>query len=204
MPNDLDADQKKFSEGGMSTVASNEKGPALTTSLRLLRLGCVLVAALTVGPARGAADDDPGFCPAIQEVLQASRTDFNRWRGTSRGSATSSYDAERTLPRASDCRIEREPGETRYTCDWEYREDEEASARAAAARFLDGILDCLGVKVQQVHPYKESEAGRRQMTRVIVEDGAASYAELRVSSGLSSSGSAWYVEFSANRSKENR
>jgi hypothetical protein len=159
---------------------------------------------LAAAPTRSAADDDPGFCPAIAEVLQASRTDFTRWRGKSRGSATAGYDAERTLPRASECRIERASGEARYTCEWEYREYEEASARAAADRFLDGILDCLGAKVWRVHPDKESTTGRRQTTRLIIQDDAAHYAELRVSSGLSSSGSAWYVEFSANRSKENR
>ena len=89
-------------------------------------------------------------------------------------------------------------------CEWEYREYEEASARAAADRFLDGILDCLGAKVWRVHPDKERATGRRQMTRLIIQDDAAHSAELRVSSGLSANGSAWYVEFSANRSKENR
>ena len=173
-------------------------------ALRFLWLGCFLVASLAVAPTQGFADDDPGFCPAIADVLQASRTDFNRWRGKSRGSATSVYDAERTLPRASECRIERASGEARYTCEWEYREYEEASARAAEARFLDGILDCLGDKVQRVQPYKESTTGRRQMTLLIIQDDAAYSVELRVSSGLISSGSAWYVEFSANRSKEKR
>jgi hypothetical protein len=171
-------------------------------TLRLPRLGCLLVSFLAVAPAHSAAEDDPGFCPAIAEVLQASRTDFNRWRGKIRGSARSVYDTERTLPRASDCRIERASGDTRYTCEWEYREYEEASARAAAERFLEGILDCLGAKVWRVHPDKESTAGRRQVTRLIVQDDPTHSAELRVSSGLSSSGSAWYVEFSAMRSKD--
>lgn len=157
---------------------------------------------MAVAPNQGAAEDDPEFCPTIHAVLQASRTDFDRWRGKSRGPATSGYDAERTLPRASDCRIERASGETHYTCEWEYREYEEASARAAADKFLEGILDCLGAKVWRVHPDKERATGRRQLTRLIIQDDAAYYAELRVSSGLSSSGSAWYVEFSANRSKE--
>jgi hypothetical protein len=167
-------------------------------------LGGLLVASLTVAPNQGAAEDDPEFCPTIHAVLQASRTDFNRWRGKSRGSATSGYDAGRTLPRASDCRIDRASGDTRYTCEWEYREYEEASARAAAAKFLEGILDCLGAKVWRVHLDKEGATGRRQMTRLIIQDDAGSYAELRVSSGLSSSGSAWYVEFSANQSREDR
>jgi len=174
----------------------------MPSALRRSWLGCLLVASLTVAPSQGAAEDDPEFCPTIHAVLQASWTDFTRWRGTSRGSARSVYEAGRTLPRASDCRIERESGDTRYTCKWEYREYEEASARAAADRFLEGILDCLGAKVWRVHPDKESTVGRRQMTRLIIQDDAAHYAELRVSSGLSSSGSAWYVEFSANRSKE--
>jgi hypothetical protein len=173
-------------------------------ALRLSWLGCLFVASLAVAPNHGAADDDPGFCAAIAEVLRASRTDFNRWRGKSRGPATAGYDAARTLPRASDCRIERASGETRYTCDWEYREYEEASARAAAARFLEGIVDCLGDKVWRVEPYKESTTGRRQTTLLIIQDDAAHSAELRVSSGLVSSGSAWYVQFSVNRSKEHR
>ena len=172
--------------------------------MRLSWLGCLLAASLAVAPDQGAADDDPGFCPAIQEVLQASRTDFNRWRGKSRGSATLGYDATRALPRASDCRIERESGETHYTCDWEYAEYEEASARAAAERFLDGILDCLADKVERVHPYKESEAGRRRVTRLIIQDDAAHSAELRVSSGLFATNSTWHVEFSANRRKGSR
>ena len=173
--------------------------------MRLAWLGCLLVASLAVAPVRGAAyDDDPGFCPVIAEVLQAGRTDFNRWRGKVRGSAASVYDAKRTLPRASDCRIERGSGDTHYTCDWEYREYEEASTRAAADRFLEGILDCLGDKVERVHPYKESEPGRRQLTLLIIQDDAAYSAELRVSSGLLSTKSTWYVEFSANRRSGNR
>jgi hypothetical protein len=159
---------------------------------------------LALAPTQGSAEDDPGFCAAIAEVLQASRTDFDRWRGKSRGSATSGYDAKRTLPRADDCRIERASGETRYTCAWRYREYEEASARAAAVTFLDGILECLGNDVWQVQPYQESTTGRRQTTRLITRDDAAYSAEVRVSSGLSSGGSAWYVEFSVNRSKGSR
>ena len=170
-------------------------------TLRLQWLGCLFIASLAVAPAQGAADDDPEFCPTIQEVIQASRTDFNRWRGKSRGSATAGYDAERTLPRASDCRIERNAGNTRYTCDWEYGENEEAAARAAATRFLEGILDCLSDKVERVHPYPEGKTGRRQETLLIIEDHAAYYAELRVSSGLVSQGSTWSVDFSANRRK---
>ena len=175
-----------------------------SSTLRLPRLGCLLVASLAVAPAQGAADDDPGFCPAIREVVRASRTDFNRWRGKVRGSAPLGYDATRTLPRASDCRIERESGDTHYTCDWEYAEYEEASARAAAERFLDGILDCLGDTVQRVYPYQESGTGRRRMTLLIIQDDTVHFAGLRVSSGLSSAKSAWYVEFSANRRKGDR
>ena len=167
-------------------------------------LGCLLVASLAVVPARAAADDDPGFCPTIQEVAQASRTDFNRWRGKVRPSAPFAYDAKRTLPRASECRIEQKSGETRYTCVWEYREDEEAAARAAETRFLEGILDCLGDTVQRVQPYKERTAERRQMTLLVVQDGETYDAELRVSSGFLSKISTWYVELSANRRKASR
>ena len=167
-------------------------------------LGCLLLASVAVVPARAAADDDPGFCPTIQEVAQASRTDFNRWRGKARPSAPFAYDAKRTLPRAADCRIERGSGEARYTCVWEYREDEEAAARAAETRFLEGILDCLGDRVQRVQPYKESTAARRQMTLLDVRDDEAYDAELRVSSGFLAKISTWYVEFSANRRKANR
>ena len=160
-------------------------------------LACLLVAFAAVAAAH-AADDDSGFCPSIQEILKASRTDFDRWRGKARDGARFRYDATRTLPRAFDCRIERESADTRYTCEWEYRDDEEAAARAATARFLDGILDCLGDKVQQVQPYAESTAERRRTTLLIVRDDADS-AELRVSSRLVSRISTWSVTFSANR-----
>jgi len=174
-------------------------------TLRLPWLGCLFVASLAVvAPAKGVADDDPGFCSTIQEVLQASRTDFSRWRGKLRGSAPFGFDAERTLPRATDCRIGRESGETRYTCDWEYGEDEEAAARSAADRFLDAILDCLGDKVERVHPYRESQTERRHITLLVIQDDAVYSAELRVSSLLLSRRSTWYVEFSANRRRANR
>ena len=162
-------------------------------------LACLLVAFAAVAAAH-AADDDPGFCSSIQDVLRSSRTDFDRWRGTARDGAPFRYDATRTLPRAFDCRIERESADTRYTCEWEYRDDEEAAARAATARFLDGILECLGDKVQRVQPYAESSADRRQLTLLIVRDDAYS-AEVRLSSGLVSRLSTWYVVFSANRRK---
>ena len=168
--------------------------------MRLPWLGCLLIVALTVAPARGVAEDDPDFCRTIREVLQASRTDFSRWRGERRPSAPFGYDAKRTLPRAFDCRIEREGGETHYTCDWEYGEDDEAAARAAADRFLEGILDCLSDKVQQVHPSREHQTGRRR-TLLLIQDDAAYSAELRVSSGFLPKTSTWYVEFSANRRK---
>jgi hypothetical protein len=166
--------------------------------------GSVLVILAALAPGLGHATDDPGFCDAIVEVVKAGRNDFDRWRGTSRKSAGSTYDVERTLPRADDCRIERASDETRYTCEWEYENFEEASARAAAERFLDGILDCLGDKIEQVEPYRESARGRRQTTRLVVRDDATHSAELRISSGTAADGSAWYVEFSANRTRAGR
>jgi hypothetical protein len=166
--------------------------------------GVCLVVLAAVAPGRGHAAADPGFCDAIVEVVQAGRNDFDRWRGQSRKPAGSTYDAERTLPRADDCRIERASGETRYTCEWEYQAFEEASARAAAERFLDGILDCLGNKIWQVEPYRESATGRRQTTRLVVRDDATHSAELRISSGIVTDGSAWYVEFSANPTRAGR
>jgi hypothetical protein len=169
--------------------------------LRLLWLGCLIVAGL-VAPVPGAAEDDPGFCGAIQDVLQASRTDFSRWRGTLRGSSPPVYDAQRTLPRASDCRIESSGG-VRYTCDWEYASYEEASARAAADRFLDGIVECLGDHVLRVDPYTDGTTGRRHTT-LLIQDGAASHAEVRVGSWRSAPNPAWHVEFVAGRRKPDR
>ena len=169
--------------------------------MRLPWLGCLLIASSAFAPAHAAADDDPGFCATIRDVVQASQTDFSRWRGKARESASSSYDATRALPRASDCRIERSP-ETRYTCDWEYGENDEAAVRAAATKFLDGMLDCLGDRVQEVRPHPESKTDRWQTTVLVVKDGAASAAELRVTSGPGNS--TWHVEFSANRKTVNR
>ena len=145
-------------------------------TLRLPWLGCLLIASAAVVPAQAAAADDPGFCPTIRDVIQASRTDFTRWPGKVRGPA---------LPRASDCRIEHEYGGPHYTCEWEYGENDEATARAASTRFLEGLVECLGDKVERVHPSPESEAGRRQVTRLIIQADTAYAAELRVSSGLS-------------------
>ncbi|HMH51630.1 MAG TPA: hypothetical protein VK548_15440 [Candidatus Acidoferrum sp.] len=172
--------------------------------MRLPWLGCLLIASSAVAPAQAAADDDPGFCSTIQDVVQASRTDFIRWRGKVRDAAPASYDATRALPRASDCRIEHASPETRYTCEWEYGENDEAAVRAAATKFLDAMLDCLGDKVQEVRAHAESKTDRRQTTALVVQGGADSGADLRVTSGLGPKNSTWYVEFSANRKAVNR
>ena len=184
------------------TVKTRASPPGMRPR-RFRGLACLLLASVVLAPARAAAAD-PGFCPTIREIAHASRTDFDRWRGRVRGSAPLAYDATRTLPRAFDCRIEREAGETHYTCVWEYREDEEAAARAAEARFLEGILDCLRDSVQRVEPSTERTAERRHVTLLVVQDHGAYSAELRVSSGFRSKISTWYVEFSANRRRATR
>jgi hypothetical protein len=160
-------------------------------------LGCFLFAFVALAPARSIADE-PAFCHDIQAVIRASRTDFDQWQGKVRPSTPSVYDTTYTLPRATDCRIERQDG-SHYTCDWTYGEDEGGRARAAEAVFLEALLDCFGAKVGEVHPSQESEPGRRRMTRLVVHDDAATSAELRVSSGLIGNSWTWYVEFSANR-----
>ena len=167
------------------------------TTLRLPWLGCLFIALVALAPA-GSAADDPGFCQDIQDVIRASRTDFSQWRGKIRESAPSTYDATHALPRATDCRVERK-GESHYTCDWTYGEDEGGRARAAEAMFVEALLDCLGTKIQEVHASQESATGRRRMTRLVVHDDAVTLAELRVSSGLIGNTWTWYVEFSASR-----
>ena len=168
--------------------------------MRLLSLEWLLIAFVALVSARVAVAEDPGFCQTVQDVVRASRTDFSHWRGKVRDSVPT-YDAKHTLPRTSDCRIER-TGDTHYTCEWAYGEDEGGVARAAETTFLEAILDCFGNKVQEVRPAQESKAGRRQTTLLIIAQDDPGYAaELRVSSGRVSSTSTWYVEFSANRGK---
>ena len=171
---------------------------ASRATVRLARLGCLLLASLAAAPGPAAAEDDPGFCAAIHDVLRASRTDFSRWRGPAREADPSSYDATRTLPRASDCRIVRVSAHARYVCEWEYRGYEEASAQAATTRFLDGILECLGDHVQQAQPSRERGADRRDTTLLVVQDEGGRVAEVRVSSWRSAKISTWYVGFSVN------
>jgi hypothetical protein len=172
--------------------------------VRLARLGCLLLASLAVAPGRAAAADDPGFCAAIQDVLRASRTDFSGWRGSAREADPSSYESTRALPRASDCRIERPSVHARYVCEWEYRDYEEASARAATTLFLDGILECVGDQVQQARPSREGGAERREITLLVIRDEGGHLAEVRVSSWRSAKFSTWYVGLSVSPRSERR
>src|SRR4029077_3296768 len=136
---------------------------------------------VALAPARAAAAADLGFCQTIQEMVRASRTDFSHWRGKVRDSAPSTYDAKQTLPRASDCRIER-TGDMHYTCEWAYDENEGGVARVAEAAFLEAILDCLGNEVQEVYPAQDGTTGRRQTT-IIAQDDPPSSPEPRGARG---------------------